>query len=424
MTKRPKAPGLVIWSFVFGHLVFRLWSSVFGHLVFHPLVLIQQAMRITKVSWLPFRLPYVAPFATAHGIDQAREGFLLRLTCEDGSKGLGEASPQPAFGGGTLPDALREMAGLAPALVGLSLPEADEQAAHMDLRRPGASAVACALDTALLDLRAQAAGVPLAALLAESLIPTASSKPRTLIPVNATVGAPTIEGARQAAQHAVARGFRCIKLKVGVAGSRVGELERIAAVRDAIGARVELRIDANGAWSAEDAIAIIRAAETCRLELVEQPVAADDLRGMGRVRAAVATPIAADESVGTLPQAREVVAAGAADVLVVKPMMAGGLRPAQAIVDVAYQSGLRAIVTTTIDAGVAVAAAAHLAARLPDPPLACGLATGALLAGELIDKPLVIDESTMFLPNGPGLGVALNQRQLARYAGAWQEVSA
>jgi o-succinylbenzoate synthase len=381
-------------------------------------------MRITKVAWLPFRLPYVAPFATAHGVDRAREGFLLRLTCEDGSEGLGEASPLPAFGGGTLPDALRKIGALAPALAGLTLPEADALLKELSLDRAGVSAVACALDTALLDLRAQAAGVPLAALLAED--PRITSEPalRTHIPVNVTIGAPTIEGAQQAARHAVARGFRCIKLKVGIAGSRVAELERIAAVRDAIGPHVELRLDANGAWSVEEAIAIIRAAEKWRLELVEQPVVAEDLTGMARVRAAVVTPIAADEAVGTLPQARAVVAAGAADALVVKPMMAGGLRPARAIVDLAYQSGLRVIVTTTIDAGVAVAAAAHLAATLPDPPLACGLATGALLAGELIAKPLAIDESMMFLPNAPGLGVALNQRQLARYAGAWQEVPA
>jgi L-Ala-D/L-Glu epimerase len=381
-------------------------------------------MLITKISWLRFRLPYVAPFATAYGVERAREGVLLRVTCEDGNTGLGEASPLPAFGGGTLADALREIAALAPRLAGLELPEAEAMLAELPLDRAGVSAVACALDTALLDLRAQDAGVPLAALLAESLTSTARSKPRTHIPVNATVGAPTIAAAQQAAQHAVARGFRCIKLKVGIAHSRAGELERIAAVRDAIGPRVDLRLDANGAWTVDDAIAIIRAAEEYRLELVEQPLAAEDLAGMARVRSAVATLIAADESVGTLAQAHSVVAAGAADVLIVKPMMAGGVRPALATVELARQNGLRAIVTTTIDAGVAVAAAAHLAAILPDPPLPSGLATGALLAGELIAPPLAIDEGVMFLPGRPGLGIQLDKRQLARYGGAWQEIAA
>jgi o-succinylbenzoate synthase len=380
-------------------------------------------MYITKVAWLPFRLPYATPFATAHGLEQVREGVLLRLACEDGRVGLGEASPLPAFGGGTVADALREIAALAPVLVGMTLAESDALLAALPLDRAGVSAVACALDTALLDLRAQAAGLPLAALLAAS--PSSSRLlPRTLIPVNATVGAPATEAARQAAQYAVARGFRCIKLKVGIADSREEELARIAAVRSAIGPAAELRLDANGAWCRDDAIAIIRAAEEYGLALVEQPVAAEDVPGLAQVRAAVKTPIAADESVGTLAQAREVVAAGAADVLIVKPMMAGGLRPARAIADYAYRSGLRAIITTTIDAGVAVAAAAHLAAILPDPPIACGLATGALLAGELIAKPLAIDEGMLFLPAGPGLGVALHARQLARYAGDWQEVSA
>src|SRR5262249_50094055 len=153
------------------------------------------------------------------------------------------------------------------------------------------------------------------------------------------------------------------------------ELARIAAIRATLGADVRLRIDANAAWDVPEAIAIIRAAERYQLELVEQPVA--DLAGMAQVRAASPTPIAADESVGGPPHATKVIAAGAADVLVIKPMMAGGLRRARAIIVQAQLAGLQALVTTTIDAGVGVAAALHLAATLP-PQLACGLATGPL----------------------------------------------
>src|SRR5204863_9324885 len=113
------------------------------------------------------------------------------------------------------------------------------------------------------------------------------------------------------------------KLKVGVLSTREAELARIAAVRATIGADVRLRIDANGAWDVPEAIAIIRAAERYQLELVEQPVAAFDLAGMALVRASIHTPIAADESVGGPEQAAQVIAASAADVLVIKPMMAG-----------------------------------------------------------------------------------------------------
>lgn len=371
-------------------------------------------MMIETVAWLPFRLPFSAPFATAHGPAADREGLLLRLSLAGGLTGLGEATPTPAFGGGDLPAALGALAGLAPRLPGRSLAAAEGLLADLDHARPGVTAVAAALDCALCDLRAQQAGVALAQWL--------GGDPARAVPVNATVGAPAPATAAAAARHAVQSGFGCVKLKVGAAGSIEAELDRIAAVRAAMGPDPCLRLDANGAWDSTTAIALIRAAERYTLELVEQPVAPADLSGMARVRAAVDTPIAADEPVGRLEQARRVVAAAAAAVLVVKPMLAGGLRPARQIIALAQQAGLRVIVTNTIDAGVGTAAALHLAATLPAPPLACGLATGSLLAADLITPSLAVEAGTMRVPPGPGLGVTLDAAQLARYGTGWQSV--
>src|SRR5207302_2008088 len=132
------------------------------------------------------------------------------------------------------------------------------------------------------------------------------------------------------------------------------------------------------------------------------------LTGMARVRAAVRTLIAADESVRGLQEAQRVMAAGAADVLVVKPMLAGGLRPALDIIQAAAAAGLGVVVTTTIDSGVGVAAALHLAATLSQPALACGLATGMLLTGTLVTQPPAVQDSRMALPRRAGMGVALD----------------
>jgi o-succinylbenzoate synthase len=371
-------------------------------------------MNIRSASWMPFRLPVVGAFTTAHGPIQVREGAILHLTAHDGLIGLGEAAPLPAFGGSTLDDALTVLGELGPHLPSLDLDAAEELLVGMDLARPGAAAVACALDTALCDLRARAAGLPLAALLGE---------PRAPVPVNATIGAPDDGDACQAARSAVAAGFTCVKLKVGLGPTRAAEIARIAALRAAIGPDIRLRIDANGSWDVATAIAILNAVESHRLELVEQPVAAADLAGMARVRSAVATLIAADESVAGPEQARAVIAAGAADILVVKPMLAGGPRRAREVIALAHAAGLRALVTTTIDSGVGTTMALHLAATLPAPSLACGLATAPLLAGDLLARPLAIHDGSMPLPSAPGLGVTLDERQLARYGGAWIELS-
>lgn len=368
-------------------------------------------MNIERVNWLPFSLPYAATFATAHGSARAREGVLLRLTTTEGLIGLGEASPVPGFGGGTLADIIDVIAGFAARLVGSNLMAADVLLAELDSALPGVSAAACALDTALYDLRAQAADVPVAALLGAYV---------RSVPVNATIGAPMAEAAAEAARRAAEAGFSCVKLKVGMADTVAAELLRIAAVRAALGLGVGLRLDANGSWDTQTAIAIIRAAEPYQLELVEQPVPAADLSGMARVRAAVATPIAADEAVAGPEQARHVIAANAADVLVVKPMLTGGLRRAREVVAMAQATNLRALVTSTIDSGVGVAAALHLAATLPV-SFAYGLATGPLLAADLLTTSLVVRGGAMLLPDAPGLGVTLDERQLAQYGVAWRD---
>ncbi|HEU4328516.1 MAG TPA: enolase C-terminal domain-like protein [Roseiflexaceae bacterium] len=375
--------------------------------------------RIDQVNWLPFRLPYRTVFATAHGAAALREGVLLRLEA-GGLTGLGEASPVRAFGGGTAADALELLAGLAPRLRGLTLEEAEALLVGLpDL--PGGAAVACGLDTALCDLRARMLGLPLATLLvreAEQL--GLGGRLRRAVAVNATVGAADTAVACGQAGAAAAAGFGCVKLKVGVCPSDGAELERIAAVRATLGPDLRLRLDANGAWAVEQAIRILRAAARYGLELVEQPVAADDLAGMALVRARCGVPVAADEPVGTPAQARRVLAADAADLLVVKPMLAGGQRPALAVAALARQAGCGAIVTTTIDSGVGNTAALHLAAALPPETPACGLATGALLEADLtLDAPQP-QAGLLALPDAPGLGIALHAADLARYGSGWR----
>src|SRR4051812_17489832 len=224
-------------------------------------------MRVVRIAWLPFRMPYAVPFTTAHGSEPVRHGAIIRVTADDGRVGLGEAAPLPAFGGGTLDDTLAQIAKLAVRIAGQDLDAALELLDRLDYAEAGISAAACGFDTALLDVQAQAAGLPLAQLLAEDAA--------AVVPVNATVGTLDTAAACRAAGQAAQAGILCVKLKVGIMGTRAAELARIAAVRSALGADVRLRIDANAAWDVPEAIAIIRAAERYQLELIEQPVAAD-----------------------------------------------------------------------------------------------------------------------------------------------------
>ena len=358
-------------------------------------------MNVTGLSWQTFRLPLRAPFRTANGTMTYREGLLLRLTTASGAVGLGEASPHPAAGPGATQDLDKALGLVGPQLIGADiecLPDVDVPAS-----------LACAIDTAALDLLAKERNISVAALLNE--------RPQSSVAVNATIAVERDDEAADEARAARKAGFTCVKLKAGIAGSMEEECRRVAAVRRALGPDVQLRIDANGAWSVEQAIATIKALDEFRLEFVEQPVAASDLEGLRRVRQAVRTAIASDESITSLDAARRVLELEAVQFLVVKPMVVGGLRPAMEIADVARQAGVATVITTTIDAGVGTAAALHLAAALPEDAPACGLATGVLLAGDIVREPLPVREGRMTLPRGSGLGVELDATMLAQYGG-------
>ena len=365
-------------------------------------------MKVTGLSWTAFRLPLRTPFRTSAGEITCREGLLLRLTTGADVVGLGEASPHPALGIQGVHEAEGALSRLAPGLLG-----ADVERLTVGLPDAVPAALACALDTAALDALARARGVPLARLL--------NNRASGSVPVNAVIAADSDAEAVSQATTARAAGFRCVKLKVGMAPNPEGERQRTAAVRAALGPDVTLRLDANGAWTVEQAIRTIRCLEEFGLEYVEQPVAPGDLEGMARVRRDTGVPIAADEDVASVAAARRVLETGAAGILVIKPMVVGGLRPAMEIAAMAGRAGASVVVTTTIDAGIGVADDLHLAAALPGRIPACGLATGSLLTADIIARPLEAREGRMALPGGPGLGVELDERALARYAIA-QEV--
>ena len=368
-------------------------------------------MKVTGLSWTAFRLPLRTVFRTAGGELAYREGLVLRLATDAGVVGLGEASPHPALGAAAVREVEEALEGLAPRLLGAGL----EGLEGLGSKVP--PALACAIDVAACDALARAQDVSVARLLGQDV-------PRHVgVPVNATIGAETDAGAVAQAAAARKAGFACVKLKVGMGRSIEEERRRLATVREALGAEVSLRIDANGAWRPDEAVSVIEALAAYDLAMVEQPVAKGDLGGMARVRAMVDVPIAADEDVTSVESARRVLEAGAADVLVVKPMVVGGLRPALRVLEEAAAAGASVVVTTTIDAGIGTAAALHLAATLPPSAPACGLATGSLLVADLIARPLATRGGRMALPDGPGLGVALDEEELARYGGIKQEVA-
>lgn len=366
-------------------------------------------MRIARARVVPFALPLRAPLASAHGAIVERRGALLELAGEDGRLGFGEATPVAGFGLETPARAREALASLARRVLGADPRELDALLDAAERAEPDAPCARAALDCALHDLLAQARGVSLATLLAAG----GGGTPRPRVEVSALLPAATPRAAAEEARRAAGAGFACLKLKVG-AGPLAGDEARLAALRAAVGPGPALRLDANGAWP--DAASALRALERLSrfgVEWVEQPVPAADLAALAVVRAARLVPVAADEAaVGGASLAR-VLAAGAADAIVLKPGALGGLRAARRAADRARDAGCATWVTTLLDGAVGRAAALALAAALPGPLPACGLATGALLADDLA-PPERVDAGALPTPAGVGLGVRPDPAALAR----------
>jgi o-succinylbenzoate synthase len=213
---------------------------------------------------------------------------------------------------------------------------------------------------------------------------------RDRIHVNTTV--PAVEAAR-AHQLAADSGCRTAKVKVAEPGQDLAtDVERVAAVREALGPEGRVRVDVNAAWDVETAVLAIGRLDRAAggLEYVEQPCRT--LEELREVRRRVRVPLAADESVRTAADPLRIAGLDAADVVVVKVQPLGGVRRALEVVETA---GLPAVVSSALETSVGLAAGIALAAALPELPFDCGLGTATLLAADVTGRPLLPRDGTL-----------------------------
>jgi L-alanine-DL-glutamate epimerase-like enolase superfamily enzyme len=334
---------------------------------------------IRRIDVVPWTIPLRAPLETARGAIRERRGFLVVVEDHAGHRGVGEAAPHPA----TPPFALQRTRTALGALQRICI--GGDPARLLGALSCDDAAASNGIDVALHDLVARAAGVPVYALLGGLQ--------------RARIAASTLDSA--------APGFTCAKIKIGPDPATA--IARVAAVRAAAPA-LTLRADANGAWDVTTAVRVARQLRAFDLEWLEQPLAPDDVAGLRRVRAA-GVRLAADESVhGEADVAR---LAGVVDAIVVKLVQVGGLAAAVRVAEAAEQQNLGVTVTTSIDTAVGTAAALHLAAALPMPLRACGIATGALLSADVAVETIA-DGPWMRPPSGPGLGITIDAARLER----------
>jgi len=326
-------------------------------------------------------LRFRVPLRTSYGDLAQRDLFELEIEDADGIPGRGEAAPLEPYDGVSSArveaalNSYRDVLSAGDGLSGDELLDACRSAADT----PQALA---AVDMALWDRAAKRAGRPVAGLLSDDLL--------DVIAVNATLGAEDRGRAATEAAAAAADGFRCVKLKVG-SGDDAG---RVAAVRAALGPAIKLRLDANGAWTVDEAVRAIEALAPAGLELVEEPV--HGLAALREVRDRVAVRVAMDETAAE-PGA---LASGAADAVCLKLGRCGGISGLLACATLVRASGAEPYIASTFDGPRGIAAALHAAAALRI-GAACGLATLELF--EDVEHSLAVRDGAITVPAGPGL---------------------
>jgi L-alanine-DL-glutamate epimerase-like enolase superfamily enzyme len=349
-------------------------------------------MSIREVTAEMVTTPLHTEFVTALRRTKHAETVLVSVTDEAGRVGRGEAPQTWRITGQSLAGAAACVSGpLRDAVLGADPDDLNTVLNRVDDAVVANSAAKAAVDVALHDLAAQRLGVSLTRYLGGTTTDIA-----TVI----TLPAGEIPDLVKAAQDRISEGFRALKVKVGT--DPAGDLARLEAIRDAVGPRIPIRLDANQGWTPKQAVRIINGMEDAGLniELVEQPTPGHDLVGLAHVTAATATPILADESVHGLRDLTAIIHERAADAVNIKLAKCGGLRTARTMIELARQHGLDTSVGSMMEGRIGVAAIASLSA-------ACGTTTmddldaAWWLAGS--DDALRYSDGYLRLSDGPGL---------------------
>jgi L-Ala-D/L-Glu epimerase len=320
-------------------------------------------------------IPFKRPYATAGGEVATRELLVLRVEDGDGHVGFGEAAPFEPYDNVPIEDVVDALSNGPPG----------------DGAPPQARA---AWELALLDLKARRAGRPVGEPGAER------------IAVNRTLPAGPPEEVAERAIAGVREGYSCLKVKVGLPD----DVERVGAVRAAIGPWPALRIDANGVWSVDEALERLDQLAVYDVQMVEQPCMT--LPELAEVRRRCGVQVAADESVATVDDVRAAAALEACDVVNVKLAASGGWAGARETLRAARGHGLDPFLSSTLDGPWGIAAALQLAAA-EGISLACGLATLELFDARLASALPPPRAGLLDVPQGPGLGVRVEESALA-----------
>lgn len=367
-------------------------------------------MKIKRIETLAISLPMVKPLKMAFEEVKSAENVLVRLETSDGVVGWGGAAAAPTMTGETVASMAAALRYLAPKLEGVALDDIAAVMARAGNYLYGNLSAKSVLEMALHDVLGRSQGKPVHDLL--------GTRRRERMAVLRMVG--TGKGAAadvEDAQRARAEGHVAFKIKVGVADPRA-DAERTRRICEALdgNGRFLICADANQGWTPEQAITYVRGVADTALAYFEQPVAAHDLAGMAQVARASRVPIGCDEGLHSMDDLRRHHEAGAAGGFSLKTIKLGGLRPVMDAGLLCEKLGMKVnLASKMAETGISTAAILHLAAALPAVDWGVGFSS-QYLTDDILKTPLSFAGGHISVPQGPGLGIEVDEAKVRRYA--------
>jgi o-succinylbenzoate synthase len=354
-------------------------------------------MKITEIRYGMLRVPLKTPFKTALRTVDKIEDIVVEVHTDTGHVGYGEAPATAVITGdthGSIIEAISKF--IAPRIIGQDIANLNRITHLIQGAIEKNSSAKAAVEIAVYDLFGQLYGAPLYKMLGGG---------DPVVTTDITISVDYIDKMVADSIAAVERGFESLKIKVG---KDIGvDIERIKAIYAAVEGRALLRVDANQGWTAKQAVYAIQTLEDAgvRLELVEQPVKAQDLEGMKYVTERVHTPIMADESVFGPTEVIDLIRMRAADIINIKLMKTGGISKALHIADIAGMYHVECMIGCMIETSISVAAAVHVAVAKADVITKVDLDGPSLCVFNPVDGGVIFNEAEISVTDAPGLGI-------------------
>lgn len=361
-------------------------------------------MGIQQIEVYTVTLAYKEPFRIAPGASTESHNVIVKIVTDYGVVGWGESSPSERVTGETAETVIKILDKIAPKLVGLCPLRIEQDVEVMDSIVEGNPAAKAAIDIALHDILGKTSRKPLFMLMGGY---------RTEVLTDITLSIKSPKEMAEDAVKAVNKGFKALKVKVGV--NPPEDVERVKRIREAIGDNVQIRIDANQGWTPKQAIEVLNKIEKFNIQFAEQPVPLEDIKGLMEVKKKSPIPMMADESVHSPEDALRLIQAEAVDLINIKLMKSGGILKGRKIAAIAEAAGIPCMIGCMGDSEIGIAAGAHLAAAVKNIQYA-DLDSDLLLKDKLVKKGgTKVKDSMRVFPKQDGLGIKeLNDQILGK----------